>query len=83
MTTALKPVKLQANVAGAWKTIATFDAADDAAAAKVQEGAQLLHDASPNTAYRIAMIDGRSPTVLRQISKSTYGIWMDARYTDP
>lgn len=73
-----RPAQLQANLAGAWKTICHFDAGNDAAAEQVQEGARLLHEASPGTSYRITTRD-RCPVVLLYLSKGTYGIWMKAR----
>lgn len=73
---ATRPVQLQVNLAGAWKTVLQFDAGDCAAAAKVQEGAQLLHEAAPVTGWRITTTD-RQPIVLRYLSRSTYGMWID------
>lgn len=73
-----RPAQLQANLAGAWKTILTFDAGDDAAGDKVQQGALLLHEASPATSYRITTRD-RRPVVLLYMGKSTHGIWMKAQ----
>ena len=72
-----RPVQLQANLAGAWKTVLHFDAGDEDAHAKVEEGARLLHEACPKVAFRIATAE-RSPAVLRYIGKSTYGVWMSA-----
>lgn len=74
-----RPAQLQANLAGAWKTVLTFDAGDDVAAEKIQQGALLLHEASPATSYRITTRE-RYPVVLRDLGKNTYGIWMDAKY---
>lgn len=74
-----RPAQLQANLAGAWKTVLTFDAGDDAAAEKIQQGALLLHEASPATSYRITTRD-RYPVVLCHLGKNTYGIWMDAKH---
>lgn len=73
-----RPVQLQVNLAGAWKTVLHFDAGDATAAAQVQQGAVMLHEAAPITSFRIASQD-RHPVVLSAMSKSTYGIWMDAK----
>ena len=74
-----KPVQLQANLAGAWKTVLYFDAGDDAAAEKVQQGVVMLNEAAPDTAWRITT-RGSLPEVLRHLSKGTYGIWMDKKH---
>lgn len=76
--TTARPAQLQANLAGAWKTVLTFDAGDDAAGDKIQQGALLLHEASPSTSYRITTRD-RYPVVLCHLGKNTYGIWMKAQ----
>ena len=70
------PVQLQANLAGAWKTVLHFDAGDDSASLQVQRGAQMLHEASPGTSWRIATRDAQ-PLVLRHMGKNTYGLWVD------
>lgn len=74
-----RPVQLQANLAGAWKTVLYFDAGDDAAAENVQHGVVMLHEASPGTAWRIATHEPL-PEVLRHLSKSTCGIWTDKKH---
>lgn len=71
-----RPVQLQANLAGAWKTVLYFDAGDDTVAEKVQSGVVMLHEASPDVSYRITT-RGSQPEVLRYLGKNTYGIWMD------
>lgn len=78
-TSTERPAQLQANLAGAWKTVLTFDAGDDVAAEKIQQGTLLLHEASPATSYRITTRD-RYPVVLLHLGKNTYGIWMDAKH---
>lgn len=75
MTAAARPVQLQVNTAGAWKTVVLFDAGDDVAAEKVQQGAQLLHEATGSN-WRIATRD-RLPLVLRHMGKNTFGLWID------
>ena len=77
-TPTARPVQLQANVAGAWKTVLYFDAGDDAAAEKVQQGVVMLNEAAPDTAWRITT-RGALPEVLRHLGKNTYGIWMDKK----
>lgn len=74
MTTS-RPVQLQVNTAGAWKTVLQFDAGDDAVADKVQQGALLLHEATGSN-WRIATRD-RLPVVLRHLGRNTYGMWLD------
>ena len=73
-----RPVQLQANLAGAWKTVLYFDAGDDAAAENVQHGVVMLNEAAPATAWRITT-RGALPEVLRHLGKNTYGIWMDKK----
>lgn len=73
-----RPVQLQANLAGAWKTVLYFDAGDDAAAENVQHGVVMLNEAAPDTAWRITT-RGALPEVLRHLGKNTYGIWMDKK----
>ena len=75
-TSTPRPVQLQANLAGAWKTVLYFDAGDDAAAEKVQQGVVMLNEAAPDTAWRITT-PGSLPEVLRHLGKNTYSIWMD------
>lgn len=69
------PVQLQANTAGAWKTVLQFDARDDAMTQLVQQAVSMLYQADDKTHWRIATID-RSPDVLHHLSKSTFGIWI-------
>jgi hypothetical protein len=73
-----RPVQLQVNLAGAWKTVLHFDAGDAIASDKVQQGALMLHEAAPNADFRIATRE-RHPVVLRHLSKGTYGLWMDSK----
>ncbi len=81
MTTAItqkRPVQLQANTSGAWKTVLQFDAGNDVAATQIQQAVAMLHEAASGTSWQIATMD-RPPMVLRHIGKSTYGIWMDRK----
>lgn len=73
-----RPVQLQANSAGAWKTVLQFDASNDAATAQIQQAVSMLHEAAPSTSWQIATM-GRPPMVLRYLGKSSYGIWMDRK----
>ena len=73
-----RPVQLQVNLAGAWKTVLHFDAGNDVAAGQVQQGALMLFEAAPSASFRIATQE-RHPTVLRHMGKSTYGIWIDSK----
>lgn len=70
------PVQLQLNTNGAWKTVARFDAGDEARAQAVQRAARELHEADPATDWRIATAE-RHPVVLMRMSRSTYGLWMN------
>ncbi len=77
-TPTTRPVQLQVNTNGAWKTVLKFDAGNANAAGQVQQAAQMLHEASGGrSAFRIATIDPH-PMVLRHMGQNTYGIWMDA-----
>ena len=70
-------MQLQVNTAGAWKTVAHFDAGSDLAASQIQEAAEVLHQVDPSTYWRITTAASRSPIVLRHMGKSTYGIWVN------
>ncbi|MDH0494281.1 hypothetical protein [Comamonas aquatica] len=74
----LRPVQLQVNTAGAWKTVVRFDAGNDLVATQIQESAQVLHEADPSTYWRIATNE-RSPDVLRHMGKNTHGLWIDRK----
>ena len=76
MTAPARPVQLQVNLAGAWKTVIRFDASDDLASQNAQEGALRLHEADPASSWRITTRDSY-PVVLRQLGRNTYGLWMD------
>lgn len=70
-----RPVQLQVNNSGAWKTVLRFDAGDDAAGHQVQQAVQMLHQADPGPGWRIATRE-RLPVVLMHLSRSTYGLWI-------
>lgn len=74
-TNTTRPAQLQVNLAGAWKTVLHFDYT---AVDQVKQGALMLYEASPAASFRIASQD-RHPVVLSAMSKSTYGIWIDAK----
>ena len=71
-----RPVQLQVNTAGAWKTVVRFDAGNDLVATQIQQAAQVMHEADQSTYWRIATNE-RSPDVLRHMGKSTYGLWVN------
>lgn len=77
MNAVSRPVQLQVNTNGAWKTVLPFDAGNAAAAELVEQGTQMLFEASGKVSFRVATCD-RHPAVLRQLSASTYGLWMSA-----
>ena len=58
-----RPVQLQINNTGAWKTLARFDAGDGEAADKAHAAGQLLGELSPKATLRIAT-DEALPCVL-------------------
>ena len=76
MTTTERPVQLQANLAGAWKTVLHFDGGDDTATTNVQAGVAQIYEAAPGTSWRITTRD-RLPVVLRHLGRNTYGLWVD------
>lgn len=58
-----KPVQLQLNNSGAWKTIVKFDAADDMASDQVMEAAKQLRSIDSAIKFRIATAEAL-PAVL-------------------
>ena len=70
-----RPAQLQVNTAGAWKTVVSFDAGSDLAAAQVQEAAQVLHQVDPAPYWRITTAE-RHPVVLLHMGRSTHGLWI-------
>jgi hypothetical protein len=66
-----KPVQLQVNNSGAWKTVLRFDAADEVKGDKVQRAALMLAEAVPDLRMRIATTDAL-PIVLMYL---TNGEW--------
>ncbi|MBS0401096.1 MAG: hypothetical protein JSS18_01225 [Proteobacteria bacterium] len=71
----IRPVQLQVNTAGAWKTVLHFNASDDMAAAQVQEAVEVLYQVDQRTRWRITTCD-RVPLVLRHLGSHTYGVWI-------
>lgn len=53
-----KPVQLQVNNTGAWKTVCRFDAADQIAGIKVMDAANNLQQIDSSLKFRIATGDG-------------------------
>ena len=51
---ASKPVKMELNNSGSWKTVARFDAADEHQADPAMQAAELLHQVNPGYSWRIA-----------------------------
>lgn len=66
-----KPVQLQVNNSGAWKTVLRFDASDDCVGDQVQRGCLLLAQAVPDLRMRIATTESL-PLVLTYL---TGGEW--------
>lgn len=58
-----KPVQLQLNNSGAWKTIVKFDAADDMVSLHVMEAAKMLRSIDGFIKFRIATAEAL-PSVL-------------------
>ena len=71
----INSLQLQVNLAGAWKTILHFDAGDDSVSLQVQRAAQMLHEVSPGTKWRIATHDA-PPLVLYHMGNNTGGLWV-------
>ena len=71
-----RPVQLQVNLKGAWKTVLQFDAGDTEAAERVQTGVVMLYEAAPVTSWRITTT-ASLPMVLRHLGKNTYGVWVN------
>ena len=74
---AARPVQLQVNTNGAWKTVARFDACDQPKVDAATQAATALHEVDKHVGWRIATVD-RHPVVLMAMSLSTYGLWMKA-----
>jgi len=72
-----KPVKLELNNSGAWKTVARFDAADEQQADPAMQAAELLQRVNPRQAWRIAT-DEPLPLVLMRLCDAATG-WEPAR----
>ncbi len=60
-----KPVQLQVNNSGAWKTIAQFDAADVAATELAQSSARWLRIIDKGLKFRIATRDSLPVVLMR------------------
>jgi hypothetical protein len=59
-----KPVQLQLNNSGAWKTVVKFDAADQPTSDKVVEAAVALSAIDMSTRFRVATHDGLQQVLL-------------------
>lgn len=70
-----RPMQLQVNTAGAWKTVMTFGHGEETME-RVKQAAQALHEVSPDSAWRITTTRDRSPTVLAHMGKNTDGLWI-------
>lgn len=68
---AAKPCVLQVNNSGAWKNVLRFDAANTDQVSKVEQGAELLHEACPRITFRMATDDG-TQTVLFRLSEGQW-----------
>ena len=60
-----KPVQLQVNNTGAWKTIVPFDAADALATGYAQEAATMLKRIDARNQFRIATREGLPVVLMR------------------
>lgn len=65
MTAVSRPVQLQVNNSGAWKTVARWDAGNDRASSSAHEAAELLGEINPTQTWRIAT-DASYPIVLKR-----------------
>lgn len=64
MATKARPVVLQLNNAGSWKTLARFDAGDERQAEKAQTAGQLLGELGGHRVSLRIATDGLLPVVL-------------------
>ena len=53
-----RPILLQVNNSGAWKTVARWNAADDVASTRAHDAVELLDQINDNYTWRIATGDG-------------------------
>jgi hypothetical protein len=60
-----KPVQLQVNNTGAWKTIVRFDAGDALATGYAQEAATMLKRVDARNQFRIATREGLPVVLMR------------------
>lgn len=49
----IKPVQLQVNNSGAWKTVVYFDAADESQTRRIERAAESLHQVDARSTFRI------------------------------
>lgn len=73
-----RPVQLQVNTAGAWKSVLQFDAGNADAVAVVHQAVAMLHEVDPSSKWQIATL-GKPPTVLARLNKNTYGLWIERK----
>ena len=59
-----RPVQLQVNNSGAWKTVTRWDAGDDEASGMAHDAVALLGAVDPNSTWRIASVE-QHPVVLK------------------
>lgn len=69
-----KPVQLQVNNSGAWKTVAKWDAGDDAASTKAHDAVDLLGQINDDYTWRIATADGEQLVLKRWDSKNGWRV---------
>lgn len=69
-----KPVLLQVNNSGAWKTVAKWDATDDAASTKAHDAVDLLGQINDTYTWRIATGDGDQLVLKRWDSKKGWSV---------
>lgn len=60
----LKPVQLQVNNSGAWKTVCRFDADDQESGVKVMDAAYSLQQVDASLKFRIATGDGLANSLM-------------------
>lgn len=65
IATLTKPVKLELNNAGSWKTILRFEADDQHAADNALAAAEMLGKVNPRMTWRIASDDGLNDVLMR------------------
>jgi hypothetical protein len=68
MSDQARPVQLQLNNSGAWKTLVRFDAGNEALAEKAYQAGTLLADINPDLGLRIATAEPLPSVLVRWVA---------------